>query len=187
MKKVVSIIAVLAIATAAQAAVVATHDGGTATPGLSGFTTYEVTLTSDSGDLTGFEVEVNTEAGSVLNHVFMGSSIFQDLNIAIPVPAQDSQFNFLTSAITGDGAARAESATQLRAIFALAGGTGSPDAAAAINLLHITMPDGDSAIFSGLVTVGVVEATFASITIPEPASLALLGMGGISMLIRRRR
>lgn len=195
MKKVVSIIAVLAIATAAQAAVVASFTSATSS-GPAGFTTYEVWLTSDSGTLNGFELSVDADSGSALrqdNPFGSTVTIFTDNNAVIVgmggAVDRDSQFNYASGDVLAITTSLIESTTQLAGTFAWAGGTGDSNAALAVNILHISMLDGDSAVLSGKVTVGSgpTEVIFSNLTIPEPASMALLGMGGISMLIRRKR
>ncbi len=189
MKKVVSIIAVLAIATAAQAAVVGSYTSAPTAGLLTTHTTYEITLTADSGDLTGFEVSLTADAANQINPA--GASIFEDSNAFFvfvgALEPQDTQFNLLLSEISHVSSSEGTSGVVLAGAFALAGGTGSPDAAPAINIITLCMPNGSSAVLSGKVTVGFDEVVFADLAIPEPASLALLGMGGISMLIRRKR
>ncbi len=190
MKKIVSIIAVLAIATAAQAAVVFTHDGGTPTVDLPGYTTYQVSITTDTGNITGFELTL-TGNGDVLNQINPAgnASIFQDSNgffgfVGADV-SQDTQFNFMLADVTL--VSSSESAGSLTGIFALAGGTGSPLAAPSINVMQVCMPNGSYGYLTGKVTVGIEEVALTPPwPVPEPASLALLAVGGVSILARRK-
>ncbi len=192
MLKTTAVIAMIAMVSvsAAQATVTGSYTSAP-TVGLADHTTYEITLTSDTGNLTGFEVEVTAD---VANQVTSGGdSIFEDSNSFIffifgnEVWRQDTQFHFMSTDLTIVSASEGTSGVVLAGAFALAGGTGSPLAAPSINILQICMPDGNTATVSGRVTVGVDEADFADIVIPEPTTISLLAIGGFAMLRRRKR
>ena len=190
MRKVVSIIAVLALASVAQATI--THSVSSApTVGLAGYTTYTVTMTTDVGVITGMDSSVD---GPAINHVnpagfptgYMNYNAFFG---AVDV-SQDSQFLFMTGTADGQVASgrELEGPTQLSCAFAFMGGAGSSLAGPSLEMLQVCMPDAAGpATASGLMLIDGVEEQFAPFEIPEPASLALLGMGGLGVLLRRKR
>ncbi len=186
MKKVVTILAVLVIATASQAAVTALHDGGTPTGGLPGFTTYIVTLNS-SADMTAFALSLDADPGSALNQLEAGgpgTTMFTNFNFIFPNPDQDTQF-MLGSGDVINGSPATEDLVSLTGDFAFPNGSGF--IASSINLIQVCMADGDVSVLTGTVVDANLESSAINLVIPEPASLALLSMGGISMLIRRKR
>ena len=189
MKKIVSIIAVLALASVAQATI--THSISSApTVGLAGHTTYTVTMTTDVGVITGMDSSVD---GPAINHVnpagfptgYMNYNAFFG---AVDV-SQDSQFLFMTGTADGQVASgrELEGPTLLSCAFAFMGGVGSSLAGPSLEMLQVCMPDDVASTASGLMLIDGQEVDFNPFVIPEPASLALLGMGGLGVLLRRKR
>ncbi len=190
MAKLVSVIALLVIASTAQAEAIEASFTSEPTFELPGYTTYQVTLTTDSGDLTGFDLTL-TGHGEVLNqitHDLFPSTIFKDANFLFSfIEAdyrQDTQFKFNDDEILLGTSS--ENTSHISANFALDGGINSPLAAPSINVLQVCMPNGSYASLTGKVTVGLEDVQLpAPFVVPEPASLALLAAGGLAILRRR--
>ena len=191
MKKVVSIIAVLAFATAAQAAIVngpasisyASHPSDS----LPGYTTYVVSATSVGGNFEGFDIDVSDPDGE-LNHHFMGNTVYQDFNFAL-TPAQidqDTQVMIVSTTVMAVGARTAESATMLSATYAFNAGAADPLSGSVLEVVQVVLPDGSDANVR-LNTLIMGQEYDVDVDVPEPASLALLGMGGLGVLLRRKR
>ena len=187
MKQVVSVIAVLAIATAAQAAVVGSYTSSPTTD-LPGYTTYAISLTSDYDDLSGFEVSLTADAA---NQVYSGLTIFEDNNAFFEsfgaLEEQDTQFNFLSTEVSLSYASEGTGPGVVLAGTFTLGGPIWPPAPYGFNLITLCMPTGNTAVLSGMVALGLTEEAFADLVIPEPATLALLAAGGLAMLRRRSR
>ncbi len=179
LRGIVSVAIILGLSIAAQAAVTTSFTSSPTPNPFSGYTTYDVTLTSDTGNLTGFEVSFN---GAMLQGPSPTYGVF--LPDTPPSPLFDSCFLFTESQLAVGSSS--ESGTSLIAVFAFSGGLGDPNVAASINIAQIIIADGYTVEMSGNVTVGTTEVSFANTTIPEPATISLLAIGGIAMLRRKR-
>ncbi len=186
-RSVIAAVFVVCISVAAQAAVT-TSFTSSPTVDLAGYTTYIVTLTSDTGDLTGFEVSFDGPMNQM--NLFDLSTIFipdiQTTQFAPhPIFDWDSHFLFYESdLIVVPGAS--ESPTHLAAIFAFTGASALIYTGPSVEIAQIIIADGNTVEMTGEVSVGVTIVAFADFTIPEPATISLLAIGGIAMLRRKR-
>ena len=187
MNKVVSIIAVLALATAAQAA--ATLSVASAPSSLPGHTIYMVSAHSDTTNFTGFDIDV-VDADAELAHVFMGMSVYTDMNGNFGMVGgqvdQDTQVKFNSLQVMSVGARTLESAAMLSATFAFNGAEADPLTGLNLEIVQVVLPDGSDALVM-INTLIAGQELLLEVTVPEPASLALLGMGGLGVLLRRKR
>ncbi len=185
LRGIVSVAVVLGLSIAAQAAITASF-ASSPTPSLSGYTTYLVNLTTDSGLLTGFEIRFDGPMNQVSPSGDYGvyrPAIYPPL--PDPFMDQDSHFLFPESDVISVG--ESESSTHLAATFAFSGGLSDPNAAASIYIAQIVIADGNTVEMTGKVTVGITEVSLSDFTIPEPASAALLAIGSLGLMLRRRR
>jgi len=185
----------LATTVSVNAATVDVSTSSVPTPGLTGFDTWTVTLTASEGVLIGFDA---TFTGEQINQInpFTLATVFSDSNAAITGsgadPAQDTQFLFNTGDLTIAPGTSEESGELLTSAFALTGGPDSSLAASSIDLAQIVLPTGGSAQFVGEIVVFDTDAgeqlpaVDVTATIPEPTSLALLSLGGFTLMARRR-
>jgi hypothetical protein len=99
---------------------------------------------------------------------------------------QDSQFTFDFDYIGSP--LKSESATNLTADFTSL--SGSPLGAANVStpFVQLAVADGDTVVVDWTLKTANAQATeVGQVVIPEPATMSLLGLGGIAAVIRRRR
>ena len=195
MKKLVTIIVTLALVTvAAQAVDVAVTYTSAPTAGLTGYTTYTVSLDhlDNDGVFTSFGVSFDTDGANFNQIPFMSfDTTFEDWNTAIDF-AKDTQFAFNTATDNMTVISKNDATNQLAAVFALNGGITNPNATDPVQLAQLVMADGASAVLSGTVNLRDASGQFVAEdleiggTIPEPSSMLLLSIGGVAALLKRR-
>ncbi len=187
MKLLLAAVAVLGLTTASQAELLiwAEHDGGVAVPGLPGYTGYTVTLKSNdpanppAAWAGSFDGPMNQlKVASVLDTPTMtlASALGGDL-------PKDSHL-LLWDADLLIASAPTESGLHLDGIFGISVGARQQD----LPLAYLVIPDGEQVVMTG--ETSDPNGLFAfptDLVIPEPASLALLALGGVVAVLRRRR
>ena len=182
---------ILTFSPAANAAVTASVAGVPSSD--PNFVTWTVTFNSDNTEyITGWDGSIT---GSALNQVNAGLTVFKDINSLLPAPDLDSQYLFYTSGAPGhsaDGVAvggSSESSTDLTAGFAMVNGYSNPNAGTSVPMAQLCLPVGGEAAGAGTVITRDaqdVQYNYAiDFLVPEPATLAMLGLG--SLLVARRR
>ncbi|MEX0744069.1 MAG: PEP-CTERM sorting domain-containing protein [Phycisphaeraceae bacterium] len=155
------------------------------TSGMAGFTTYTLNVTSNTTAISSLEAVFTADAINQINP-FGLATIFEDNNAAIPGAGanvlQDSQFLFHTSndnllVVPQD---TSESSTALMSAFTGFSPFTSRDVA------QLVAPTGTAVDYLVKVVISGQEHQTTGV-IPEPASLALLGLGGVALLTRRHR
>lgn len=178
--------ALVACATAAQAATLSLTATHQPTPGMTGFRTYTMTLSSDMGAISSLEAEFS---GTTIHQVnpLAFSTVFQDNNALFGFvganPLQDSQFLFHSAnetLLVVPGSA-VESNSILEAAFT------SFDAFVTRNIAQIVAPIGQAVQYNVLAVVGGQELRTQGAFVPEPSSLALSLCGAIAALVAMRK
>lgn len=194
-----TMVAVLALATAANALnITAVDDGGVPVAGLAGYSGYTVSLVTDTagqpagawdggffGPMNQIKAFGALSTPTMTNAAFLAGDIGKDSHFLLT----DAQIIVPSGgAPTEDGGAVAPGSlgTFLTGIFAI-------DNAARQDTLpfaYLVIPDGQQVHMLGGTSDPAGQTLFPIdlwIGIPEPASLILLGLGGLGVLVRRRR
>ena len=174
------------VAVSANAAVVVTSTG-VATTELTGYTTWTVNATSDSGPINGIDVTF-TGAMNQVNPAGQ-ASIFTDANgffgFVNADVSQDSQFLFASGDILST--AMDEGASELTG--AITNISNHTSAAMSVDFAQIVMADGGSVSYAADFDDGGAAAVSVSgivTAIPEPATLALISMALVGLGFFRR-
>ena len=170
------------------------------------YTVYTVTLNTDNGDyIVGWDGAITLNSGATLSqqNPFGNGTIFMDNNNLFQHDSSadldlDSQYLFETSLKDAvDGVlvgSSSEDTTSLTAGFAMIAGRSNAHAGPVVPLAQVVLPTADGGAWaSGTVVVrnaqdvpSPVQIAF-QVGVPEPATLALLSLGGLAMARRRRR
>ena len=150
-----------------------------------GLTSYTVNLVADSA--TDWVAAFDGGFSGAMNQIKVAGVVatptLDMAGLLTPTEAsQDSHFLFLNSQLTSV-TTPAETANSLTGVFAV----NVPDRAESLEFAQIVLADGDSIALTGEVANGAGDLFDISTTIPEPASMTLLGLGALAIIRRRRR
>ena len=194
----VGLTVVLAGSLAANAAVIGVWT--TAAVGANNITQWTLTLTSDAGDITSLDLKLTPPAGASFNQPaswIVASTPWQDsasdagYTMAVPPSsrAEGTFFLFDGAAVTAPGALVADTTSLLQAPFTSFTGFAGPQAVVQIGMADTVT---DAPVLGsqdpahpdwGIAVVGGAK----ELIIPEPATLALLALGSVALIRRRRR
>ena len=198
MRRLLAVCVVLVLAGAANASVWVTWSGGPSPSDPNNYSTYVMTLTSSAGDyIVGWDGSVTGTLSQ--QYPFGNATIFMDNNNLFwfdPNKALDldSQYLFdtnvkdpLNGVLVG---ASYEDTTELTAGFAMVGGRSNPNAGPVVDLAQLCVPVGmePDLYWAGWVLLRDSQDVQRQYWVegPEPATLALLSVGSLIVLRRRR-
>ena len=158
-------------------------------PGVSvgsGLTSYTVNLVADPGTdaVAAFDGGFSGAMNQVLAGGFLDVPSLEDAGFLTPTEkSQDSHFLFMDADLTAIVDLPAETSNSLTGIFGITVASRKTE----LPFAQIVLADGDSIALIGEVANGTGDIFDVSTTIPEPATMSLLGLGAVAIIRRRRK
>jgi hypothetical protein len=150
-----------------------------------GLTSYTVNLVADSPTdwVAGFDGGFFGAMNQIQAGGFLPTPTLTSAGFLTPTEkSQDSHFLFLDTDLLSE-TAPAEDTVSLTGVFSINPGV----RAESISLAQIVLADGETVELVGAVGTVGEELLDVSTTIPEPATMILLGVGAMAMIKRRRK